>query len=768
MLETNLRVVGPGPTIRLAVRAANVQGTDTSPDLLQKVCGRLRHQHGLAAVIDPRTPARLLAATLHPLEPLHLADEDWELEMHDAGQQEEVLTLASEIGSTVIPQLVERAFLATLARSTSLRMYGSPRIWYEPEPFDEVEGIAAYRRYEVSARRIDGVGVVLAVDVGTGFFTTETLAYYFDPQVPQAERCAREQRLHQLLGRQQGQKGTLQYDTGNTLSTCYFVKAPHGVTCGTTPKIRRNGTTYNSLADYYRAKHPSFGKTDDLVAIQVSFPTLENVSPWVVAERVRARVMNEHLPRALTQVDKLEPVERRELLTNFWDQLGSRPLGRIGQDIAPNYWCPANENVRQYKPVALTFGHGKVLPPPYVATCWAYRDHYGKRLDLLNQSGAYKLPAATDSLLTYAYPDHLQSEVVETLAEDMMQQLNRWTGKSFLAEPFAYTSVQQGITKLQQQQRGVAVFTLNDEPAAYFQVEYYLDGWRIKRITEETLRQKDRERTRGAWDKRLRQLSKEKGRRNWEQFVTLCALDVVQQMDGIPWRIGQVGPYEAMLTIDVGREGRFFAVSLLVARDTASTPSFRLVTHVVAKLDRLETLNPTILQDELIKLVQETLGNAADPLGSLLVLRDGRTVGQEYQAITAAVEELRSQGLVTAVARVDVVDLHKESQFPLRLWEVDASGRVDNPLEGTAVILNAEMLALTTTGQATLHQGTADPLLFEGANGQPRLQDAAEAVWATTHLNWDGPTVAQRLPLPVRRTDEELKSREAQEIRRLR
>src|SRR5262249_25458206 len=161
---------------RLVVRAANVEGTDTSPDLLQKVCGRLRHQHGLAAVIDPRTPARLLVATLHPLEPLHLVDEDWEMEMRDAGQPEEVLTLASEIGPSFLPQLPEGAFLATIARSMPLRMYGSPRIWYEPEPFCEADGITAYRRYEVGARRIDGVGIVLAVDVGTGFFTTETLA----------------------------------------------------------------------------------------------------------------------------------------------------------------------------------------------------------------------------------------------------------------------------------------------------------------------------------------------------------------------------------------------------------------------------------------------------------------------------------------------------------------------------------------------------------------------------------------------------------------
>lgn len=764
MLEMNLRVVGPGPAIRLAVRAARVEGTDTSPDLLQKLCGSLRHRHGVAAVPDPRTPARLIVATQRPLEPLHLVDDEWELEMTDAGLQAEVLTLDSELGHTVLPQLVERAFLATIARSTKLRTYGSPRLWYEPEPFTQAEGIAAYRRYEVSALLIDEVGIVLAVDVGTAFFTTDTLAYFFDPQVPEQERRAREQRLNQLLGRQQGQKGTLQYDTDTTLSDCYFVKAPNGATCGTTGKIRLNGTTYASLADYYRVRHPAFGDTDNLVAVQVSFPRMERGAAWVVAERVRARVMNEQLPRALTQVDKLDPDKRRTLLTSFWQQLGPRPLGRIGQEVASGFWQPPSKNIRHYAPVSLTFGHGTVLPTPRADTREAYREHYRQRLDTLNRAGVYMLPAGTNPLLACAFPASIPQEAVITLVTDMMHQLKRWTGKEFTVEPIPYTSVRQGIEQLQQQNRGVVVFVLNNEPLAYFEVEFYLNGWRIKRITEDTLRQKDRERKEGAWDRKLGGRSGEKGRRDWEQFVAMCTLDLVQQLDGIPWRLDQAGPYEAMLTIDVGPKGRFFAVSLLIAREDASTPSFRLVTRVLGKNDHRETINPNVLQDALVNLVQESLGTAPDPLQSLLVLRDGRTLGQEYEAITAAIERLRTLGQVTGAATVDVVDLHKDSQIPLRLWEVDRDGRVYNPLEGTVVALNEHMLALTTTGRATLQQGTAQPLLLVRTQGNPCLQRAAEAVCAATHLNWDRPAVAHRFPVPVRRTDDELRSREAQEI----
>ena len=41
---------------------------------------------------------------------------------------------------------------------------------------------------------------------------------------------------------------------------------------------------------------------------------------------------------------------------------------------------------------------------------------------------------------------------------------------------------------------------------------------------------------------------------------------------------------------------------------------------------------------------------------------------------------------------------------------------------------------------------------------------AAEDFYATTHLNWSSPSVAQRLALELKRTDEELTTRAAQEV----
>jgi hypothetical protein len=119
-------------------------------------------------------------------------------------------------------------------------------------------------------------------------------------------------------------------------------------------------------------------------------------------------------------------------------------------------------------------------------------------------------------------------------------------------------------------------------------------------------------------------------------------------------------------------------------------------------------------------------------------------------------------------ARVDVVEVHKRSLKFLRFWEIGSDGSAVNPLEGTAVELSANTIVLAATGQATVRQGTVEPLMLVGDDRCAQLAQAAEAVFDGAQLNWSSPGVAQRLPLALKRTDEELRNRADQEIRRIR
>src|SRR5205823_4047882 len=100
-----------------------------------------------------------------------------------------------------------------------------------------------------------------------------------------------------------------------------------------------------------------------------------------------------------------------------------------------------------------------------------------------------------------------------------------------------------------------------------------------------------------------------------------------------------------------------------------------------------------------------------DQLGSLLVLRDGRECGKELEGIEGAKLDLVKEGFITADARIDLVDFHKDSVKGIRLWDV-VDGDVRNVMEGTYVSLGGRDAVLANTGCVTLNQGTAGPVML--------------------------------------------------------
>ena len=64
----------------------------------------------------------------------------------------------------------------------------SPRIFQALKPFDTVEDIDVYRRFEVSALPIQGIGVGISVDISTAFFSHWTVVDVFRDDIPGHEQ----------------------------------------------------------------------------------------------------------------------------------------------------------------------------------------------------------------------------------------------------------------------------------------------------------------------------------------------------------------------------------------------------------------------------------------------------------------------------------------------------------------------------------------------------------------------------------------------------
>lgn len=780
MLETNIKIVKPGPGLRLDTRLADVEAQDTSPDLLQRACSTLRSRLGLAAVVSPGG-TQLLVLSREPLQRQVVQGDDWRIIVTDAGKSRRLHFSAPE-ERALMSQLVERAVLADVQRRTNLWTLDSPRIWYAAEPFMTLDGIAAYRRYEISTVEIDEVGVGVVVHISTAFFSEEPVSYFFRRDVPEQEREWRRRRFNFLSERQFESKGTLLYDLGEIKQKCYFSEFLRGVTCDSpSTGFRLHNKTYDSLLDYYSRKRPSARIRGDEPVARVSFQSpygknsasAEKPRPVPVsADRLRLRVSNNVLPKNLRDVDKLTPDERTVMIEEFWRMLGEAQFGRGQVSLPAEFWCPAEEMIGHVKPPDLLFADGRVLHAPPNGNLREHKEYYRRRRQLLDQAGCWRVPLAVNRVLYFAAPSCVPPDVMRRLAEEVVGFISRWTGKEFTYELVPYDSLEDAYERLGRvEQPGVVIFVFEDkEPATYFNVSFELKRWRIKRITLNTLRSKYtrmREAETGGGDRN-------QGRRavkGWESFAEMSALDVLQQLDCVPWIITGGLNHEGHLAIDVGEDGRHFSLSLLICRTNSFEPSFWMRTSVLIKADpkQRETINKTMLSDGIVELFKHSRRRRRyDPLTSLLALRDGRLCGEELEGINMAREALVDEGILDREVRIDVVDFHKKSVKGLRLWDRGEGNRRRNVLEGTPLRLSRKRVLLANTGEATLGQGTADPVMLEVSDRTVDMGAVLSDVHAMTQLNWSNPGKAQRLPIIMKRTDDELRNRAAQEVRRLR
>ena len=587
------------------------------------------------------------------------------------------------------------------------------------------------------------------MDVSTAFFTVLNVADFFQG----GQQGIR--RFEDLSCRPQGQKATLLYDLGQHKTKCYFAEFS-GTTSANTAAFRVKGKDYPSLYEYYQQERPSLNVNPSDPVAKVSFPGpgIDRPVP-VAANRLYLRVMNDAVPRQLKQVDKISPAKRCAQIETFWAHLGEHPLGSGRPSVAKSFWKPQSQCLSM-NPPTLKFAKGKHLSVQR-ETLKAYRDYYRGRLPLLNQVGCLDVPPTIFREIYIRMPDTIDKTIARQFAEDFITCLNRWTNKKIIFNLDLYKNVGDSLAHLRQESKyGIVVFIFEDEdPGIYFNVSHELAGWRVKRVTTQSLVDY------------FRELPHNK--RDWDSFIAMNALDVLQQMDCIPWNLATPLHYDAQLAIDVGWDRRYFALSLLISQAGLMHPLLRLHTRTHVKTyTKHETINELVLKDAILELFQEVKRSSFDPLQSILVLRDGRQYGHELESIEGAIKELIGDGLLQEDARVDTVDFHKRSVKRIRMWFRTYKGQIFNVREGMACIIDAKTVVLANTGAATLSQGTAEPVMLVAHQDNVNISDIAQDVHSTTHLNWSNPRIAQRLPIVLKRTDEELTKRADQEIRRMR
>ncbi|MCI0693569.1 hypothetical protein L0337_16370 [candidate division KSB1 bacterium] len=767
MIETNIHLIKGGTAFCLNTRLAQIRSQDKSPDIFEKACSILAKRYGLAAVsASVANEHQLLVASSSSVPALQLSGDDWLAEVVDNGNGPRLLFSIPE-NQSIMAQLVERSSIIAIRRQAKLWNLESNRIWYETTPFAESEDISAFRRYHFSVIPIDNLGLGLVIHISTAFFTNRTVADYFCKNDGTSSQKDWRKRFEFLSQRQKEQKGTLLYNTSKSKHKCYFEEFLYEVTCDTTGSFRIKGESYASLFDYYQKTNAPFTKSDSVA--RVSFPGISRPVP-VAARALRLRVMNDALPISLKQADKIAPTARHQFIHSFFQKTIEPAVQQYKIDFETKFWKPDVKNNYRFPLPALRFAAGKILNPPKGSTIHEYQRYYRQRCTLLSKFGCFHVPISMNRHFKVVLPKSLSETLQKRFAVDLESRISCWIKKSCEVELVPYHDITEAITKLQKEASpGLATIIFdNTEPETYFNLSYELKNWRIKRVLCPTLERKYHALIAAEKNCNSSDDKPPKGVRDWQGFIDLVALDVLQQLGCVPWTFAEDLNYEAQLAIDVGADRRFFALSLLICRCHDRQLPFWIDTIVLPKPDhKNETINEEILRDAIVKLFKRIPSYASTKIRSLLVLRDGRKCGNELVGIRAAQAELARLGCLQLDAKLDIVDFHKNSNKDIRFWELLDSQNANNVIDGSGLFLTSKVVLIANTGAATLRQGTADPIMLVASDDQTNMTVVAQDVVAATQLNFSSPKVAQRLPLTLKRTDDELKARAAQEIRRI-
>ena len=762
MTETNIRIIETRTELELVTRFAKIIVNDHIPEILQKVCNQFA-KRGLAAVYCHKRK-QILVLTPDAITPFEVKEykPDWIADVRDGEEKIRLKFSDSKHDASLLAQLIERQIRIQIKRRLMMQNIDSPRIFQDRAPTKTSDGIDVYRRIEVSAFPIQDVGVGISADVSTAFFTQMTVEDFFRNDISINDQKLRRKEFDSFGQRQDGQKGTLLYDIKSRQMKCYYEEFRSDLTCGGTPKQVIDDKVYDSLLHYYQKKQPQLDiDSNDSVAM-VSFPNLDGSKP-VAAKLLRLRVRNKSLQGSLKKVDKIQPKDRVKLINDFWLRFGMDLLGKGKPKISSKFWKPNERKTLKLLPPALQFASGNVLQAPEKRNKTEFQEHYRQRLNLLNKNGCLNVPPSIERTVHFAVPTKLGQEVRGSLIRDLTENLKHLTNKGITPKLVQYETLENAFSMLKGHNNpGMVVFVFEDvAPVNYHKVAHQLSNWRVKRIT---LNELDRQfsNQKSTRNKRFDEQSKSKN--SWRSFIEMNTLDVLQQMDCIPWGLKDKPVYDAHLAIDVGRDKRYFALSLITFH-----PSIHIYTIAKSKTDiKKETINGDVLYEEIMDLCYKVLQRGGfQPLHSLLVLRDGRECEGELDAIYKAKEELIKQKFFAQEARVDVVDFHKSIAKSLRTWERTQDNVVHQILEGEVVLLDNNTVLLNTTGEPSRYQGTAEPVMLVGRSKNINMDRVAEAVYACTHLNYSSPNVAQRLPVELKRTDDELINRASQEIRGL-
>jgi len=228
-------------------------------------------------------------------------------------------------------------------------------------------------------------------------------------------------------------------------------------------------------------------------------------------------------------------------------------------------------------------------------------------------------------------------------------------------------------------------------------------------------------------------------------YIKYAALGLLQVNHKWLWSLGNALHYDAYIGIDVlkGTAGFTFIYKNGQHCFFHDFPS-----------QQKERLPANQIRDVLCKQIEDDLSRLfCPPLicpRSIVIHRDGRAHESELRGIRAAVQSLKREGILDPETKLGVVEILKQSAYPIRIGVGDFLDTLGNPRIGSWFPIDAKQGIVCSTGKPFIHQGTARPLHAIIVEGGLDIEYVLEDIFALSQLIWSAPDSCGRLPLTIR------------------
>lgn len=758
-MEINIRLVQKRDALYFTGKKVSVSIPDLTIDQLHTLCTLLK-KRGIAAVpYFHDNKGCLIVHFAERFEPISLSlksDEDkrssYKIELKPT-QDRITFNLQNQTERKVIEEWYVRRLQLTIAKKTSYHIIQkSPNVYYEATPIfveDDMDSdVVAYRRFYVFSEYFEGKGLGFGVDIGTAYLSRYSVEYYF--------RTGNAARFEELKARQSPEyKGTLLYKGPNGRSRCYWDKWGGGTTLVETRSFTIDGRTFANSYEYFKSVYPKFDvKPSDLVAY-VSFKGMGTVP--VPAKSLFLTIATDNLNDDINQQDKYTAQQKRNLIDQFWNQLGNDVFGINSLPLETGYYTPNSNDGGVFDMPSLKFAGGQILYGPKRKHPFDYKKYYVQKYHKLRETGCYYTPPTIEREVHFVLPFEVPERGRQRIMNDLIHEASSITGKEIqpidhLYNQDEYLEVMYDLKN--NYEKGTVVFVFdNNDPSTYFTISQELKGWKIIRMTKQELNRK------------LNRLyNHPKGKGSWESYVSLNAFKVATELGCVPYMFDVPLSYHSQLVIDVSENYSHFGLGLLIYKQGMQRPVFDYV--VKENPDgRNDSINPHLLKRYLKELIIKNLSVfSSNNITQMLVLRDGKDGNTEFSALTNVVEDLH--GKLPEGFDFSFIEYHKKSFKSLRMFEY-MNGEYKNPLEGSWLRINKSTAILFPTGEGTLTQGTASPILVKSKYKEVNLKNVLSDIFLTSQLNFGSPRVAQKLTYLAKRVDDLLKEKRSQMVTKI-